>query len=53
MWCYHWKWKLQQCVYLFTVYIICMQQAGKLANYLPAYINGLDACLLTKDYANV
>lgn len=53
MWCYHWKWKLQHCVYLFTVYIICMQQTGKLANYFPVYINGLGACLLTKDYANV
>ncbi|XP_053918139.1 adhesion G-protein coupled receptor G6 isoform X3 [Cuculus canorus] len=28
MWCYHWKWKLQHCLYLFTTYIICMQQAA-------------------------
>ncbi|NXK57503.1 AGRG6 protein, partial [Sylvietta virens] len=28
MWCYHWKWKLQQCLCLFTTYIICMQQAA-------------------------
>ncbi|XP_074752554.1 adhesion G-protein coupled receptor G6 isoform X1 [Athene noctua] len=27
MWCYHWKWKLQHCLCLFTTYIICMQQA--------------------------
>ncbi|XP_026700743.1 adhesion G-protein coupled receptor G6 isoform X3 [Athene cunicularia] len=27
MWCYHWKWKLQHCLWLFTTYIICMQQA--------------------------
>ncbi|NXV27432.1 AGRG6 protein, partial [Rissa tridactyla] len=26
MWCYHWKWKLQHCLCLFTTYIICMQQ---------------------------
>ncbi|XP_031957890.1 adhesion G-protein coupled receptor G6 isoform X6 [Corvus moneduloides] len=28
MWCYHWKWKLQHCLCLFTTYIICMQQAA-------------------------
>ncbi|XP_077031576.1 adhesion G-protein coupled receptor G6 isoform X4 [Agelaius phoeniceus] len=28
MWCYHWKWKLHHCLYLFTTYIICMQQAA-------------------------
>ncbi|NWT79641.1 AGRG6 protein, partial [Lanius ludovicianus] len=28
MWCYHWKWKLQHCLYLFATYIICMQQAA-------------------------
>ncbi|NXC10496.1 AGRG6 protein, partial [Orthonyx spaldingii] len=28
MWCYHWKWKLQRCLCLFTTYIICMQQAA-------------------------
>ncbi|NXH45810.1 AGRG6 protein, partial [Dicaeum eximium] len=28
MWCYHWKWKLQHCLFLFTTYIICMQQAA-------------------------
>ncbi|XP_063246322.1 adhesion G-protein coupled receptor G6 isoform X6 [Prinia subflava] len=27
MWCYHWKWKLQHCLCLFTTYIICVQQA--------------------------
>ncbi|NWW94207.1 AGRG6 protein, partial [Rhynochetos jubatus] len=26
MWCYHWKWKLQHCLCLFTIYIMCMQQ---------------------------
>ncbi|NXN65171.1 AGRG6 protein, partial [Himantopus himantopus] len=29
MWCYHWKWKLQHCLCLFTTYIICMQQAAQ------------------------
>ncbi|XP_055569889.1 adhesion G-protein coupled receptor G6 isoform X4 [Falco cherrug] len=28
MWCYHWKWKLQHCLCLFTIYIIFMQQAA-------------------------
>ncbi|NWZ53787.1 AGRG6 protein, partial [Haliaeetus albicilla] len=28
MWCYHWKWKLQHCLCLFTTYIIYMQQAA-------------------------
>ncbi|XP_063246318.1 adhesion G-protein coupled receptor G6 isoform X3 [Prinia subflava] len=28
MWCYHWKWKLQHCLCLFTTYIICVQQAA-------------------------
>ncbi|NXO17191.1 AGRG6 protein, partial [Oriolus oriolus] len=28
MWCYHWKWKLQHCLCLFTTYIICIQQAA-------------------------
>ncbi|NWX35851.1 AGRG6 protein, partial [Notiomystis cincta] len=28
MWCYHWKWKLQHCLCLFTTYVICMQQAA-------------------------
>ncbi|NXT44959.1 AGRG6 protein, partial [Pelecanoides urinatrix] len=28
MWCYHWKWRLQHCLCLFTTYIICMQQAA-------------------------
>ncbi|XP_056343194.1 adhesion G-protein coupled receptor G6 isoform X1 [Oenanthe melanoleuca] len=28
MWCYHWKWKLQHYLCLFTTYIICMQQAA-------------------------
>ncbi|XP_064025175.1 adhesion G-protein coupled receptor G6 isoform X3 [Pogoniulus pusillus] len=28
MWCYHWKWKLQHCLCLFTAYIACMQQAA-------------------------
>ncbi|XP_054675495.1 adhesion G-protein coupled receptor G6 isoform X1 [Grus americana] len=28
MWCYHWRWKLQHCLCLFTTYIICMQQAA-------------------------
>ncbi|NP_001026242.2 adhesion G-protein coupled receptor G6 precursor [Gallus gallus] len=28
MWCCHWKWKLQHCLYLFILYIICMQQAA-------------------------
>ncbi|NXE76690.1 AGRG6 protein, partial [Cochlearius cochlearius] len=28
MWCYHWKWKLQHCLCLFTTYLICMQQAA-------------------------
>ncbi|NXG65312.1 AGRG6 protein, partial [Hemiprocne comata] len=28
MWCYHWKWKLQHCLCLFTTYMICMQQAA-------------------------
>ncbi|NXK08754.1 AGRG6 protein, partial [Herpetotheres cachinnans] len=28
MWCYHWKWKLQHCLCLFTTYIIFMQQAA-------------------------
>ncbi|KAM6279532.1 adhesion G-protein coupled receptor G6 isoform 1-T1 [Porphyrio hochstetteri] len=28
MWCYHWRWKLQHCLYLFTTYIICMQQGA-------------------------
>uniref|UniRef100_A0A8C3P1F4 Adhesion G-protein coupled receptor G6 n=1 Tax=Cyanoderma ruficeps TaxID=181631 RepID=A0A8C3P1F4_9PASS len=28
MWCYHWKWKLQHCLCVFTTYIICMQQAA-------------------------
>ncbi|NWW15339.1 AGRG6 protein, partial [Falcunculus frontatus] len=28
MWCYHWKWKLQHCLCLFTTYIVCMQQAA-------------------------
>ncbi|XP_075604378.1 adhesion G-protein coupled receptor G6 isoform X2 [Balearica regulorum gibbericeps] len=28
MWCYHWRWKLQHCLCLFTAYIICMQQAA-------------------------
>ncbi|XP_035755695.1 adhesion G-protein coupled receptor G6 isoform X2 [Egretta garzetta] len=28
MWCYHWKWKLQHCLCLFTTYIICTQQAA-------------------------
>ncbi|XP_035176534.1 adhesion G-protein coupled receptor G6 isoform X3 [Oxyura jamaicensis] len=28
MWCYHWKWKMQHYVYLFTMYTICMQQAA-------------------------
>ncbi|NXO62500.1 AGRG6 protein, partial [Phainopepla nitens] len=28
MWCYHWKWKLQHCLCLFTTYIICMQQGA-------------------------
>ncbi|NXP32964.1 AGRG6 protein, partial [Leiothrix lutea] len=28
MWCYHWKWKLQHCLCLFTTFIICMQQAA-------------------------
>ncbi|KAI1240867.1 hypothetical protein IHE44_0009314 [Lamprotornis superbus] len=28
MWCYHWKWKLQHCLFVFTTYIICMQQAA-------------------------
>ncbi|NXO74844.1 AGRG6 protein, partial [Sitta europaea] len=28
MWCYHWKWKLQHCLCLFTTYILCMQQAA-------------------------
>ncbi|XP_030355672.1 adhesion G-protein coupled receptor G6 isoform X3 [Strigops habroptila] len=28
MWCYHWKWKLQRCLCLFTTYILCMQQAA-------------------------
>ncbi|NXH84579.1 AGRG6 protein, partial [Edolisoma coerulescens] len=28
MWFYHWKWKLQHCLCLFTTYIICMQQAA-------------------------
>ncbi|KAM9261213.1 adhesion G-protein coupled receptor G6 [Cariama cristata] len=28
MWCYHWKWKLQHSLCLFTTYIICMQQAA-------------------------
>ncbi|XP_019382615.1 PREDICTED: adhesion G-protein coupled receptor G6 isoform X1 [Gavialis gangeticus] len=27
MWCYHWKWKLQNFLYLFTTYIIWMQQS--------------------------
>ncbi|XP_021247239.1 adhesion G-protein coupled receptor G6 isoform X2 [Numida meleagris] len=26
MWCCHWKWKLRHCLYLFILYIICMQQ---------------------------
>uniref|UniRef100_A0A8C2TAC3 Adhesion G-protein coupled receptor G6 n=1 Tax=Coturnix japonica TaxID=93934 RepID=A0A8C2TAC3_COTJA len=29
MWCCHWKWKLQHCLYLFILYIICMQQAAQ------------------------
>ncbi|NWZ63508.1 AGRG6 protein, partial [Acrocephalus arundinaceus] len=29
MWCYHWKWKLQHCLCLFTTYIVCMQQAAQ------------------------
>ncbi|XP_057263120.1 adhesion G-protein coupled receptor G6 isoform X5 [Pezoporus wallicus] len=28
MWCYHWKWKLQHCLCLFTMYILYMQQAA-------------------------
>ncbi|XP_032911910.1 adhesion G-protein coupled receptor G6 isoform X2 [Catharus ustulatus] len=28
MWCYHWKWKLQHYLCLFTTFIICMQQAA-------------------------
>ncbi|XP_054249659.1 adhesion G-protein coupled receptor G6 [Indicator indicator] len=28
MWCYHWKWKLQHCLCLFTAYIVCMQQVA-------------------------
>ncbi|NXI92854.1 AGRG6 protein, partial [Psophia crepitans] len=28
MWCYHWRWKLQRCLCLFTTYIIYMQQAA-------------------------
>uniref|UniRef100_A0A8C6J1G6 Adhesion G-protein coupled receptor G6 n=1 Tax=Melopsittacus undulatus TaxID=13146 RepID=A0A8C6J1G6_MELUD len=28
MWCYHWKWKLQHCLCLFTTYIFYMQQAA-------------------------
>ncbi|XP_061846804.1 adhesion G-protein coupled receptor G6 isoform X1 [Colius striatus] len=28
MWSYHWKWKLQHCLCLFTTYIICVQQAA-------------------------
>ncbi|NXE12367.1 AGRG6 protein, partial [Lophotis ruficrista] len=28
MCCYHWKWKLQHCLCLFTTYLICMQQAA-------------------------
>ncbi|XP_068006886.1 adhesion G-protein coupled receptor G6 isoform X2 [Melanerpes formicivorus] len=28
MWCYHWKWKLQHCLCLFTTYIVCMQQTA-------------------------
>ncbi|NWX22307.1 AGRG6 protein, partial [Aegotheles bennettii] len=28
MWCYHWKWKLQHYLCLFTTYIICMQQTA-------------------------
>ncbi|NWU89639.1 AGRG6 protein, partial [Upupa epops] len=27
MWCHHWKWKLQHCLFLFTTYILCVQQA--------------------------
>uniref|UniRef100_A0A8C9GBS3 Adhesion G-protein coupled receptor G6 n=1 Tax=Pavo cristatus TaxID=9049 RepID=A0A8C9GBS3_PAVCR len=28
MWCCHWKWKLQRCLYLFILYTIYMQQAA-------------------------
>ncbi|XP_042668587.1 adhesion G-protein coupled receptor G6 isoform X3 [Centrocercus urophasianus] len=28
MWCCHWKWKLHHCLYLFILYITCMQQAA-------------------------